>query len=245
MRTPWPADFPPVFAHTAWEGAASNLADHPEYWPAKKKRSAASALRVCEDIGREEVLELIYDACHAGAMEPPPIVVAPALMPHESQNVLAIGHAKWLAHEMGWEVSQNIYQLKTLSRDFVTDGWFRLVHQPEFYGTVENGRRYVICDDVCTMGGTIASLRGFIESQGGRVICATVLASRDGSHARISLAAQTLSRLTIALGGELAANCRMELGHEVFCLTEPEGGFLLRCPSIDALRAGIHGARDG
>lgn len=239
------ARFPPVYVHAAWEAPADSvLPDHPGYWPAKTKRNGRAALRVCQDLGREDVLELIHDACYSAGDAQAPLVVAPAVTLHETQNVLAIGHAKWLAHEMGWEVDSGIFQAKTVRRDFNTDGWFRLVCQPEFYGTVHEGRRYVIADDVCTMGGTMATLRAFIQSKGGDVICMTCLASRDGTHVPISLAERTLSGLIMAHGGELAAICGAELGYEVGCLTESEGRFLLRCPSLNALRAGIDGARD-
>ena len=244
VRAPWPPNFPPVYVHTAWEApdaAGSALPDHSSYWPAKKRRDFQAALKVCHDLVREDALNLVFDACQGNP--PSPIVAVPALSLFETQNALAIGYGKWLANEMGWEVSETTFQGKVVNRDFTTDGWFRLVQQPEFYGEIEPGRRYILADDVCTMGGTLASLRGFIYSKGGEVTCTTALASKNGSHVPISLAEDTLARLTDAHGGELAAICQMELGYEVACLTEAEGQFLLRCPSIDALRAGIDGAR--
>jgi hypothetical protein len=242
MRIPWSAGFPPVFARAAWDGTGA-LRDHPSYWRAKKRRDAEAALRVCGDLGREEVLENLYDLSVATG-EPVPVVAAPAMTPDESQNYLAIGYARWLSHELGWEVSRDIFQAKTLSRDFSTDGWFRLAHDPEFYGLVHEGRRYVLADDVCTMGGTLASLRGFIESKGGRVIGVTVLANYDGRHVPISLADSTRNGLFIRLGEDFRSACAEELSYAPECLTEAEGRFLLRCPSVDAFRAGLDGARD-
>lgn len=244
-RVPWQAAFPPVFVHAAWDGSdRKSLPDHADYWPAKKKRDAKAALRVCDYFCRDEVLDDLYDLAVAEG-ELPPIVAAPAMTPHESQNYLAIGYARWLAHELRWDVDRAIFQARTLSKDFTGSGWFRLANDPEFYGVVQPGRRYVIADDVCTMGGTPAALRGFIESQGGRVIGATVLASHDGRHAAISLAESTRDRLIMRLGNGFRAACLEELGYAVECLTEPEGCFLLRCPSIDAFRAGLDGARNG
>lgn len=242
-RRPWPRNFPPVLAHCAWEAPSGFpiLPDHPKYWPAKKRRNTSAALVVCEAVAREETLEQIWDI---GFGNPSPIIAVPALTLNETQNVLAIGYAKWLADEMGWEVARETFQAKTVSRDFNIDGWFRLVNQPAFYGKIEEGRRYIVADDVCTMGGTIAELRGYIESQGGCVICATTLATRDGNNVKISLAAETLRELNGALNGQLAKVVRTELGYDISCLTEAEGQFLLRCSSIDALRAGIDGARD-
>jgi hypothetical protein len=96
------------------------------------------------------------------------------------------------------------------------------------------------------MGGTLASLRGFIEGKGGRVIGMTTLASFGGACVPIALAESTLSGLNAALDGQLPELCRVEVGHDVSCLTEPEGNFLLgRCTSYDQFRAGIDGARNG
>ena len=145
---------------------------------------------------------------------------------------------------MLWDVSTAIFQRKTSKRDYVSDNWYRLANEPEFYGSVEAGRRYVIADDVCTSGGTMASLRGFIESQGGRVTCMTTLASRDGSHAQISHAEGTLHRFTGVYGSSIQSVFREEIGHELDCLTEHEGRFLERCQSVDEFRARVHGARN-
>jgi hypothetical protein len=246
MRMPWPAHFPYVLAHSAWEsyGGAPALPDHPRYWPAKKRGDASAALSVCRDIGREDVLEHLYDECLDTDDGKPPIVAAPALAPDEAKNYLARTFAHWLAHEMRWDVDGGIFQAQSVSRDFTTDGWFRLVYQPKFYGAVQAGRRYVLADDVCTMGGTLASLRGFIESKGGWVIAMTVLATRDGNHAPISLAPSTLQGLTGVHGGGLEGVCHAEMGYGLDCLTEQEGRFLLRCPTLDGVRAGINGTRD-
>lgn len=94
------------------------------------------------------------------------------------------------------------------------------------------------------MGGTMASLRGFIESKGGNVICMTALASEDGTHAQISLDTDTLRALSMSFQGRLAEEVKGEIGYEIQCLTYQEGKFLLRCKTYDAFRAGINGARD-
>ena len=95
------------------------------------------------------------------------------------------------------------------------------------------------------MGGTLASLRGYIETNGGKVLGMTVLGSGSGQNVQISLVRDTFERLTTAWGGELFEAYPTEVGHALECITEPEGQFLLRCPSHDHFRAGIDGARNG
>lgn len=243
MRTAWPIGFPPVSIHIPWQGDGGvGLADDVDYFPAKKRRDIQAAERVCRRVMRESVCERIFEVCESPD-ERPPIVIAPSMNLLESQNVLAIGYAQNLAFEMGWEVAKHVFQGVSVKRDFVTDGWFRIANQPEFYGEIEQGRRYVIADDVCTMGGTISSLKGFIESKGGRVICATTLAGQTGGALEIAISARTVYGLQSRDGGEFARIVKEELGYGIECLTEPEGRFLLRCASPEQFREGVHGAR--
>lgn len=199
---------------------------------------------MCEELVTADVVARLREIATLSAGQMPPIVAAPSLMLAESQNVLARAYAKFLAKELSWHADSKIYQLKTINRDFSTDGWFRFAVQPGFYGLVQKGRNYVVADDVCTMGATLANLRGFIEENGGHVLGTTVLANGYGNHVEIALADATLSRLTGHLGGQLAGVCKTEVGYELECLTEAEGQFLLRCPTYVELREGIDGARD-
>jgi hypothetical protein len=240
MRVTWPAGFPKVLVNAPWESESFNLPDHPGYWPAKRKRDAKAAVSLCEDLVTEENLEILYDLTYG--LEP--IVAAPALTLHETQNALARAFAGWLSAKMNWQLDRNLYQAKTINRDFNTNGWFRIVNEPDFYGQVEAGRPYILADDVCAMGGTLASLRGYIETNGGKVLGMTVLASGSGKNVQISLVGDTFARLTTAWAGKLVAAYPTEIGHELESITEPEGQFLLRCPSYDRFRAGIDGARD-
>lgn len=244
MRSPWTNRFPAVLTHGPWQGdGGAGLADDVDYVRAKRRRDVNAAMRLCGNFMQEEVLERLYAICEAPNVRPP-IVVAPAMNILESQNALAISYAKTLAFEMGWDVSSTIFQGQSVKRDFVTDTWIRIANQPEFYGVVEDGRRYVIADDVCTMGGTIASLKGFIETKGGTVICATALANRTGGAMDIAISTQTMYGLRTRDGGEFASAIQQELGYGIDCLTESEGRFLLRCSSPERFREGIHGARD-
>ena len=55
------------------------------------------------------------------------------------------------------------------------DGYGRLARQARFDGDVEENCEYVMVDDFIGQGGTLANLRGWIESRGGRVVGAVAL----------------------------------------------------------------------
>jgi len=240
MRVPWRPNFPPVLCHISWQSEDGGLADHTKYFPAKKRGDVAAASAVCFDLTQEDTMNEIFDICVDNEKRPP-IIATPAMNALESKNVLAIGYAKFLGSEMGWEVASHIFQSKSVKRDFETNSWFRLVHQPEFYGFVEKGRRYIVVDDVCTMGGTLASLRGYIEQNGGDVICMSTIACKNGKTFDIAISERTLYGLSIKEDGAFALTIEKELGYDIKCLTEAEGRFLLRCPSSERLRKGING----
>jgi orotate phosphoribosyltransferase len=58
----------------------------------------------------------------------------------------------------------------------------RLALRPEFEGDVHTGKRYVLVDDVTSLGGTLAELGNYIQSNGGIVagIFVLVNAGPDG-----------------------------------------------------------------
>jgi hypothetical protein len=248
MRVPWSPGFPPVYVHVRWSsyGDEPCLRDHSAYHLAKKRNNPKAALSICDSLCQEPVLLSMYDDFMPRAGDRTPLIVSPTKTIHESQNALARSYARWLAKELGWAADGKIFQSRTVDRDFSENSWFRLVNQPHFFGQVEINRPYVLVDDVCGMGGTLACLRGFIESKGGRVIGMSALASNFGGNCvPIALADHTLARLNGAMDGHLPGLVAKELGYEVACLTEAEGRFLQRCSSYDEFREGIDGARDG
>lgn len=240
MRSPWSVDFPEVAVHADWQ----TIAAHPQYAHAKEQASVAAAAAIVEANLKEEVLQTLFDDTFKGD-ERPPLVVIPGVSLAERRNALSITFGGIVAQENEWQVAPHIFQERRANRDRLKDGWYRLTHQPSFYGHVEAGRNYVLADDVLTMGGTLASLRGFIESKGGTVIGMTALASGGGGMKPIALSSDTQMKLNEHLGGALDGLLKTEVGYGIECLTEAEGLFLLRCTSVDQFRKGANASRNG
>jgi hypothetical protein len=248
MRVPW-SGFPPVIinGHYKSEGVDDGrpgLSEHRDYKAAKKARDAEAAERLLYDLIRPELLDDLYDqAMDHGVSDENVSVVAPVAFPEDSNNVLALGFAYLLENELGWKVEDHIFQAKIVSRDH-GDAWHRIAHPTDFRGNIEPGRKYVIVDDILTLGGTLADLRGFIEMGGGSVIGAAVLSSRTPDQGGIALLPETHELLTTRFGSDLDEFCRQELGHDCSCITEPEAGVFLRCRSIARIRSSVYRARN-
>jgi hypothetical protein len=234
---------PVVFAHLPWQSdSVPSLASQTGYFSAKLKRDASAALSVVKSIaGTSPVTDDLLGYVVGRGEDRVPIVVAPALAPGENQNALSIGYAKWLAADLEWEFQNSIFKARSAKRDFETDPWYRIVALPQFFGYVEPGRSYVIVDDLYHMGGTLASLRGFIESKGGHVIAVSALGF-GGFGTRFALAEDAKIRLMAR--EKFDETLKDEIGYGIECLTAPEGEVVLRCSSVDELRDGLRNGRD-
>ncbi|MBW6528531.1 phosphoribosyltransferase [Sphingomonas sp. RHCKR7] len=239
MRLPWNGGCPPVIIHRARD----EVFGHWCYKLAKHHGDEKRALLLCEKLHREEALERIYDQTFG--TDPRPFVVAPARPLGGTNNALGRTFARYVAQELGLGVSNAIFQTNAVRRDSIRSPFFRLSQSPTFDGEVAAGANYLLVDDVFTLGGTLACLRGFIESAGGRVVGMTALAEKGGRDVQVSLAKGTLDALNGAHDGALAALIQQRAGFALDCLTEPEGRYLLEQPSLDDIRAGFDRAADG
>jgi hypothetical protein len=238
MRHPWPAELPPLKPHTSY----ATLKAHPRYEDAKRRGDADQAVNLCYELYNEQVM-LWLDASF-NDREPPVIVVAPSLPPGETNNALARSYALWLASQLGGEYAEDIIQSNAaVKRDLITSTYARLVQEQLYEGPVLAGRDYILADDMCTSGGTLASLHGFVRDGGGCVVCATSIANGSGDQVPLAIEPDTLEDILTAFGGHLAEVVVEELGYEVACLTEAEARFLLDRASVDAIRKGIAAAR--
>jgi hypothetical protein len=100
---------------------------------------------------------------------------------------------------------------------------------------VQANANYVLVDDHVGLGGTLANLRGHVETGGGRVIGMTTLTeSRDGR--RISLRPETLDMLWEKHGEALDRLWQEQFGYGIDCLTQVEAQNLCCQPSVDAVQ---------
>ncbi|EDQ2394338.1 hypothetical protein RU50_005453 [Salmonella enterica subsp. enterica] len=233
MRTTWQKDFPDVVLHARLGDATS----HRDYEAAKAGDEAA-ARRLVSDVLSKESVDKIRDVI--GNRE----VLLTAVHAEEAsgRNKIPQAMADILGKVLHQAVDDNIVQTKRVGRTG-QDGFGRLANQPEFAGNVRSDLPYFILDDTLTQGGTLAGLKGYIESHGGRVIGASALTGKQYS-ARMALSPQTLSRLREHFGGTGLENWwKQQHGYGFDGLTESEASYLLRAGDADKIRDRILAAR--
>lgn len=143
-----------------------------------------------------------------------------------------------MAQVLGRELSLNIVAGEIVQTNKVghtrAPSFQRLVTPATFGGLVQPGAAYVLVDDHVGLGGTLANLRGYVETRGGIVVAMTTLTeSRDARQ--ISLRPETRNVLWSRHGEQLDQLWQAQFGHGIDCLTELEALQLCRQPSVAAI----------
>ena len=100
------------------------------------------------------------------------------------------------------------------------------------------GAEYLLVDDFIGQGGTLANLKGYIESSGGRVLGATgsQLTGKPYS-AKLCPIDEQLAALRSKHGNELEIWWNERFGHGFDCLTQSEARYLERSSDADTIRS--------
>jgi hypothetical protein len=141
-------------------------------------------------------------------------------------NALPFAFAAYLAADLGCDLDDAIFEINRPGRTKLSL-FPRFLWQPAFAGEVRSDRSYILADDVCTLGGTLAMLRSYIVEHGGTVIAATALATAGGEHKDFMIAEGTLRVLKSRFGNGVQDLLIEEVGHGCECLTEAEGRALV------------------
>lgn len=228
IRTAW-NDFPPVISN----GKLGDLKNEPEYPAAKAGDVVQSALlveKLLKDETVQEIKNLIGDN--------QPILVPIQSEEASGKNRIPHATAHALADKLGLQVDTDIVQSNTAKRTD-TGIYHRYVAPPEFKGEVQAGKSYLIVDDTLSVGGTIATLKGYIENKGGKVIGSTVMTA----HAlKVDIPIQLNMLQSLQQKQGLNEYWKQEFGYSVDKLTQQEAGHL-RKPTLEQIQERVQEAR--
>ena len=170
-RVPFTPDFPDVVIHQP-HASPIRASQHPDFAAAKAGDPEAAA-RFVDDLIEPAKLEQLRTLI--GHRQP--TVVAVHAEEASGRNAIPERYAYVLARDLGLNLDEDIVQANRPQRTGQR-GEYRLSVRAEFDGPVQSGQYYLIVDDNVTQGGTLADLRAYIESRGGRVIGATTCRER-------------------------------------------------------------------
>ncbi len=228
QRTPWADDFPVVAIHSTVDCRDS----HPRYLAAKAG-DAEAAWVLASDLLSHKAVDDLGRALELKGGDP--ILLPITALETTGFNAIPDAMARILARRLGWRLSSGEIVQSNRVGHTRARAFNRLVTPATFAGPVASGERYVLVDDHVGLGGTLANLKGHIETHGGAVVAmSTLTESRDGRQ--IALRRETLDMLWERHGKRLDTLWREQLGHRLECLTNVEGGILCRELSVDAIR---------
>lgn len=218
-------------------GDLGALQKEPEYLAAKKGDWRA-ALDLVDRLIAPDLVNQVRSVIGAQRPKIVPVLAAEAA----GNNKIPLAFAEVLADHLGLQVETGILQREKVHRtDSGAD--HRLAFNPSFTGSVTVGQPYLVVDDTLTMGGTLASLRGYIENQGGHVLAASVMTAHPGA---LDLAVKPgmLTAIEQKHGAAMNDFWKETFGYGIDQLTQGEAGHLKAAASVDAMRTRIAEARD-
>lgn len=228
LRTPLTA-FPDVLIHAMIDAGKSAVKRHPSY-PAAKSGDAEAA----KDLVRETINDGQVEALRCLLNGRRPILVSVHAYESEGVNAIPEAFAEELAVRLGLEIDSGMVQTNVVSHTGAS-GYGRLARQPVFDGEVIPGAEYVMVDDFVGQGGTLANLRGFIESKGGKVLAAVTLTGQPRS-AKLALDQTKLDELREKHEEEFEKWWQERFGYSFDCLTQSEARYLADSPDADTIR---------
>ena len=149
-------------------------------------------------------------------------------------NEIPAALANVLSRLLGLPVNRSIVQLNSVGHTGA-DGFQRLANQAIFSGTAVRGAQYLVVDDFVGQGGTLANLIGYLNSQGGEVLGATVLTGKPHS-AKLSPERGQIQALRHKHGRDLENWWVERFGFDFDRLTRSEARYLEKTPDADTIR---------
>lgn len=201
----------------------AQLKQHVDY-VAAKAGDAASALRLVSELALSEIF------AQRDRFPKDCVFVAPHAEEASGDNAIPQVLAEVTAIVAGATSDKEIVQ-STKVYHTGADPMERLISRPRFEGSVTTGARYVLIDDVTSLGGTLAELAHFVQKHGGIVHDVFVLVNAGRNKAF------TPDR---AVARKLEERFPYELneifGIEIAALTANEAQYLVGFRSADEIR---------
>ena len=218
-------DFPDIVLHAD----ELEVKRHAQYQAAKAGDFMAAAALVGEFINDDSARQL--ETMLAGR--------AAALVPiHALEsggvNEIPAELTKLLSRQLGLPVNRSIVQSNSVGHTGAS-GFKRLAHQAVFVGEVQPQGLYFLVDDFVGQGGTLANLVGFITSEGGHVLGATVLTGKAYS-AKLAPDDALIQALRDKHGTEFEQWWQQHFGFGFDCLTRSEARYLEKSPDARTIR---------
>ena len=141
-------------------------------------------------------------------------------------NAIPLAYAEQF-EQFGLNVADDIIEIDSIHHTG-KKAFKRVVNRPHFDGNIQAGKEYIIVDDVYAMGGTVNSMRSFIENKGGKVVAVSTLTPSVENSKILAITEEHLDQLKeIDKNGELKNAIRnLDISENFESLTDPIGQYI-------------------
>ena len=213
---------PPISSYTK----DADIKSHADY-VAAKSGDVEAAGRLIPDLVKPKTL------VEARRRFGPDVFYTPIIAKEATgHNAIPEVAATYYAEKTGADVAGSIFQV---SQAFHTGArpMERIISRPVFSGQVDEGKKYVLVDDVTVLGGTIAEMANYIQENGGEVAGVVTLVNA-GRNVILRPKINHIRILEKRFGDEIRS-----IGIEPAALTANEAQYLVGYKDADGIRAAI------
>jgi hypothetical protein len=200
------------------------LKDHPAY-KAAKGGDLKAAEKLVRDLVTDENIEAAKKSFGSGAL---------FVWPHSSEvsgyNAIPSALAARYAQGTGGKLAPLVIQVNHVFHTGA-NAMERLIARPAMEGEVTQGARYVVVDDVTTLGGTLSELANHVNINGGEVVGSVVLVDASRTQS-LAPTAKQISEIERRFGDEVRELFEIEPA----ALTQAEATYILGFRDADSLR---------
>jgi hypothetical protein len=204
---------------------------HPSYKAAK-----AGSIQDAGKLLRDLAFQFIVDT--GKKFDRSSIFISPHAIEASGENAIPQALAECMAVITGGMSDKSIVQQERVYHTGA-DPMERIISRPHFDGTVLSGGKYVLVDDVSTMGTTLAELANFIQKKGGVVVGAVLLVNASRAE-KLSPTKKAVTELEKRHGNGIEEI----FGIQPKALTADEATYLLGFRTTDAIRNRVAAARE-
>lgn len=218
-RHSWSENLKEVITNTSYQ----SMIDNRELQIEGKSGNEEAAVELVDKLVNDKIVSQLVNQYPNAIVVPIPSIETADKKP----NAIPLAYARKF-EKAGLQIADDIIEIDS-AHHTGKKSFKRVVNRPHFDGTIEQGREYIIVDDVFAMGGTINSMRNFIEDKGGKVVAVSTLTPSVENSKILAITDENLNSLkSIDQKGDLLNAIRkLDIAENFETLTDPIGKYIV------------------
>ena len=218
-KNKWSEDLKEVITNVSYQEMINNR----ELQIEGKAGNEEAAVQLVDKLVNDNIISQLVEKYPNAIVAPVPSMETADKKP----NAIPLAYARKF-EKAGLKIAEDIIEIDS-AHHTGKKAFKRVVNRPHFDGTIENGKEYIIVDDVYAMGGTINSMKNFIEDKGGIVVAVSTLTPSVENSKILAITDENLNSLKSLdqKGDLLNAIRKLDIAENFEALTDPIGKYIV------------------